>query len=155
MNRVDLPAPAVAVCTEFFDSIDLRDWAAFENCLSAEVVTDFTALWGGEPERTSAADLTRSWRALFAGFRSTQHLVTGYRIVHDEPGHPLTLRAAFRATHLGHDPFGSSEWTLYGTYRIGLSAPDGNGVRVRALYQQPTFGTGNRNVVLRALAAAQ
>jgi len=44
----------------------------FEQCLANIVTTDFTGLWGGQPEHATASDLRTAWATLFAGFRVTQ-----------------------------------------------------------------------------------
>ncbi|PZS24872.1 MAG: hypothetical protein DLM61_21055 [Pseudonocardiales bacterium] len=143
-------AGAVNVCSEMFSSIDTRNWDVFEHCLADTVTTDFSGLWGGEPELHAAPALRESWAKLFTGFQATQHLVTNY------VGHTTIagaeLRAAFRASHIGHDPFGSPVWTLYGTYRIELVHEDGRW-QVAGLHQSPQWGEGNRNIVLLAVQA--
>ena len=144
------------MCRRFFASIDERDRERFEDCLAPTVVTDFTALWGGEPVRSAASDLSAGWSRLFRGFVATQHLLGGYTLAAAAPAdHEVTLHASFQATHRGVDPFGSPTWTLHGTYRIGLDRPeDRPELRIAGVYQRPTFGTGNRNIVLQAAGAA-
>ncbi len=157
MNAV-IPEPtrpsthaAIEVCDRFFTSIDALDWDAFHNCLADRVTTDFTAFWGGDPQTTSRAELRATWTALFAGFASTQHLVSNYVVQRSDAG--LSVQVAFRAAHFGHDPYGSPSWTLYGRYRIELVA-DGPGYRIAELHQTPTAGEGNRNIVLLAAAGS-
>ncbi len=135
------------LCHRFFASIDQRDWDTFERCLAPHVTTDFSGLWGGEPEQTTPHELREAWSVLFSSFAATQHQVGGY--VLQPPGEndaPVVLSAAFRATHFGHDPYGSPSWTLYGFYRIELTA-DADNPRIRGLHQTPTAGEGNRNIV--------
>lgn len=141
---------ATQACDRLFASIDARDWDSFEQCLANTVTTDFTGLWGGKPEQATASELRTAWATLFAGFRATQHLVSGYVIDQDVDDGPVVLGATFRATHFGEDPFGSPSWTLYGTYRIELIRQDG-ALRVCGLHQTPTAGQGNRNIVRLAV----
>src|SRR5262245_34305707 len=121
-TRTDDTARAIDVCTRMFTSIDAHDWDGFERCLAPDVVTDFTALWGGQPERSTAHDLRTSWERLFAGFTSTQHLVGNYMT--ETTGSGALVQATFRATHFGTDPFGAPSWTLYGRYSIALEQRD-------------------------------
>lgn len=140
---------AIKVCDRFFSSIDASDWDSFATCLADRVTTDFTAFWGGDPETTSRADLRATWTSLFAGFASTQHLVSNYVTHRSKDG--LSIHATFRAAHFGHDPYGSPAWTLYGRYRIDV-VPDGRDYRITGVHQTPTAGEGNRNIVLLAAA---
>lgn len=140
---------AIEVCDRFFTSIDALDWDTFDTCLADSVTTDFTAFWGGDPQTTSRAELRETWTSLFAGFASTQHLVSNYVAQRSDAG--LSVRVTFRAAHFGHDPYGSPSWTLYGRYRIEL-VPEGRSYRMTELHQTPTAGEGNRNVVLLAAA---
>jgi hypothetical protein len=145
------PHAAIEVCNRFFNSIDARDWDSFDTCLAHSVTTDFTAFWGGDPQTTSRAELRATWTSLFAGFDSTQHLVSNYVTQPSDSG--LSVHVAFRAVHFGQDPYGSPSWTLYGRYHIDL-VPDGPEYRITRLHQTPTAGEGNRNIVLLAAAAA-
>ena len=153
VDSTDVQA-AIDVCARFFASIDDRNWEHFVDCLAPTVTTDFTDLWGGEPNHDSATDLAAGWSRLFDGFTATQHLVGGYTVTPTAPNpHDLVLAATFQATHHGDDPFGSPTWTLYGTYRVGLNRTDDGDLRIAGLYQTPTFGVGNRNVVIQAVAS--
>lgn len=93
-----------------------------------------------------------TWTSLFAGFASTQHLVSNYVTQPSDSG--LSVHVAFRAVHFGNDPYGSPSWTLYGRYHIDL-VPDGPECRITGLHQTPTAGEGNRNIVLLAAAGSQ
>jgi len=157
MNAV-IPEPtqpsthaAIEVCDRFFTSIDASDWDTFDKCLADRVTTDFTAFWGGDRQTISRAELRATWTALFAGFASTQHLISNYVVHRSNAG--LSVHVAFRAAHFGHDPYGSPSWTLYGRYRIEL-VPDGGSYRITELHQAPTAGEGNRNIVLLAAAGS-
>lgn len=147
----DTTDAATRACDRLFASIDARDWDSFEQCLASTVTTDFTGLWGGEPERATARDLRAAWATLFSGFRATQHQVGGYVVIRSDDDR-LVLGATFRAAHFGEDPFGSPSWTLYGTYRIDLLHQDG-ALRICGLHQSPTAGEGNRNIVRLAADA--
>ncbi len=146
------PHIAIEVCDRFFTSIDALDWDTFDTCLADTVTTDFTAFWGGDPQTTSRAELRATWTELFAGFASTQHLVSNYVTHPSDVG--LSVHVTFRAAHFGHDPYGSPSWTLYGRYRVELVA-DGPGYRISGLHQTPTAGEGNRNIVLLAAAGSR
>jgi SnoaL-like protein len=75
------------VLTRLLHAVDRLDWAAARACFADELATDYTSLWGGEPESLSADDLISRWEEFAATLTATQH-VTGPIVVLD--GHAET-----------------------------------------------------------------
>ena len=45
------------VITRMLHAIDRLDWVTVRNSFADEVATDYTSLWGGEPERLPVDEL--------------------------------------------------------------------------------------------------
>ena len=59
----------------FFRAVDTRDWGTVVALLADAVATDYTSVFGGEPETVDGAELATRWRALLPGFDATQHFL--------------------------------------------------------------------------------
>lgn len=70
------------VITRLLHSIDRLDWAAVRASFTDTVATDYTSLWGGEPEQIAADELISRWQEFVATLAATHH-VTGPVIVSD------------------------------------------------------------------------
>jgi SnoaL-like domain len=95
------------VLTRLLHAVDRLDWAAARACFADELATDYTSLWGGEPESLSADDLISRWEEFAATLAATQH-VTGPIIVMD--GHAETHVVAH------HWLANGDRWTVHGHY---------------------------------------
>jgi hypothetical protein len=59
----------------FFAAVDDRDWDVVRAGLADELDTDYTSLFGGEPEHLAADALVERWRGMLPGFDATQHFL--------------------------------------------------------------------------------
>lgn len=136
--------------------LDRRDWDAFRDLFTEHVYTDYTALWGGEPQEATVDELLSterqgSWRRTMDGLDSTQHLITN--ILVELAGDEARATANVVGVHRLTNPHGSPLWTVGGTYDLRLSRTDG-GWRIRAITQHLTWVEGNQQVLFRAAAKA-
>jgi hypothetical protein len=95
------------VLTRLLHAIDRLDWAAARACFANEVATDYTPLWGGEPESLSADDLISRWQEFAGTLDATQH-VTG----------PMIALDGYMETHVvAHHWLPNGDlWTVHGHY---------------------------------------
>ena len=95
------------VLTRLLHAIDRLDWAAARACFADELATDYSSLWGGEPESLSADDLISRWQEFAATLAATQH-VTG----------PIIALNGHAETHVvaRHWLPNGDLWTVYGHY---------------------------------------
>lgn len=140
--------------TRFGWCLDRRDWAGLTALFTDVVRTDYTALWGGEPQEASvdellATDRQGSWRRTMDGLEATQHLITNILVTVD--GDTATATANVVGVHRLPNPHGGPLWTVGGTYEFGLTRTAG-GWRIRAITQGITWVDGNQQVLFRAAA---
>jgi hypothetical protein len=139
------------LCTTMMRHVDVRDWAAFSTVFADKVTLDFTSIYGGEPWEQTPAEITAMWSKLLNAFDATQHLLGNHLVTIDRDTAELT--AAFQATHLLANPFGSPLWRLGGTYRFGVVRTP-QGWRIDEVTMTATWAEGNKEVLALAQAAA-
>jgi SnoaL-like domain len=110
----------------FFHAVDDRDWAAVRAGLADEVDTDYTSLFGGEPERVPADALVEQWRGFLPRFDGTQHLLGPIVITGD------VAECNVRGYHR-HD---GGTWMVAGRYRLALSWSRLAGIVLRTAYEE-------------------
>ena len=142
--------------TRFGWCLDRRDWAGLKALFTDVVHTDYTALWGGEPQEASvdellATDKQGSWRRTMDGLEATQHLITN--ILVDAAGDTATATANVVGVHRLTNPHGSPLWTVGGTYDFRFER-SGAGWLIRAIKQDITWVEGNQQVLFRAAMRA-
>jgi hypothetical protein len=101
------------VLTRMLHAIDALDWATLRDCFTDPVHTDYTSLWGGQPEIKRVDDLIAQWTEFANGFGATQH-VTG----------PLLVSSDHVQTHVtAHHwrPGTGQAWVVYGHYTARLA----------------------------------
>src|SRR6266496_5032399 len=136
--------------------LDRRDWDGFKKLFTERVYTDYTALWGGEPQEASvdellATDRQGSWRPTMDGLEATQHLITN--ILADVTGDEAAATANVVGVHRLVNPHGSPLWTVGGTYEFRLTRR-GDTWLIRAITQRLTWVEGNQQVLFRAARKA-
>jgi hypothetical protein len=136
--------------------LDRRDWDGLRDLFTETVYTDYTALWGGEPQEATVDELLStdkqgSWRRTMDGLESTQHLITN--ILVDVTGDEATATANVVGVHRLVNPHGSPLWTIGGTYDFRL-VRTAAGWRIRAITQGITWVEGNQQVLFRAAMRA-
>jgi hypothetical protein len=150
--------------TRFGWCLDRRDWDGLKTLFTEVVHTDYTALWGGEPQEADvdsllATDKQGSWRRTMDGLESTQHLITNILVDvdgngdGDGNGDTATATANVVGVHRLTNPHGSPLWTVGGTYEFRLVRTPG-GWRIRAVAQGITWVDGNQQVLFRAAMRA-
>ena len=149
-------AAIVDVVTRMGWCLDRRDWDGLTALFAQRVYTDYTALWGGEPQEASveellATDRQGSWRRTMDGLDATQHLITN--ILVDVDGDRARATANVVGVHRLVNPHGGSLWTVGGTYDFGLLRGAG-AWRIRAITQHITWVDGNQHVLFRAASRA-
>jgi SnoaL-like domain len=139
---VNSPTDAVTV---MLHAVDELDWATVRACFADEVATDYTSLWGGEPERLSGDDIVGWWEQLAPGYDATQHL-TGPLLVTEETDDRVACTTKVRAYHHVVEDAGRSTWIVAGRYVIELeSGPDG--WRIGAITLRLEYEDGDRRLV--------
>jgi SnoaL-like protein len=136
--------------------LDRRDWDGFRALFTDRVFTDYTALWGGEPQEASvdellATDAQGSWRRTMDGLEATQHLITNILVSLD--GDEASATANVVGVHRLVNPHGSPLWTVGGTYEFRL-VRGRQGWLIRAITQRITWVEGNQQVLFRAAGRA-
>jgi hypothetical protein len=123
-----------AVLTRLLHAIDDLDWDGVRACLADQVRTDYTELFGGEPETLPADDLVERWKGLVPGFDATQHM-TGPCLVEERDG-GLVVQTHVRAYHR----LGDEVWGVHGHYVVPLERTDAGwriaGITLRMFYQE-------------------
>jgi hypothetical protein len=126
----------------FFHAVDDRDWTAVRAGLADDVDTDYTSLFGGEPERMPADVLVERWRGLLPGFDGTQHLLG-----------PLVATPTGEVTCdvRGYHRLDGATWMVAGRYRLALLR-DGDRRRIRSIVLHVTYEDGDRSLTETAAA---
>jgi hypothetical protein len=120
---------ADAVVT-FFHDVDRRDWEAIRAGLADRVSTDYTSLFGGEPEELTADALVERWRGLLPGFDATQHLLG-----------PLVVRGDRAECNVrAYHRLGDRVWLVAGRYTLTLRDGRLAGIVLHTAYQDGDTG---------------
>jgi hypothetical protein len=90
---------------------DQCEWDLVEAGYAETVTTDYTCLFGGEPQTQPRSAVVASLRAVMPGFDFNQHLITTPDIQMRDGDHAVA-RSYVRATHR----LGKSTWVLGGYY---------------------------------------
>jgi SnoaL-like protein len=141
------------VFTLMLHGIDTLDWDTVRACFAPEIVTDYTSLWGGEPEQLTPDDLLANWEPFATGFDATQHLTGPIAVVRaddDRATCVTTVRAYHHIAAVGDSEDGGDEpagtWMVSATYDIGLDrTPDG--WKISAITLNLAYEAGGRNLV--------
>ena len=130
--------------TAMLSAVDALDWQAFVACFDERIETDYTTLWGGEPETVSPSELSANWQALAPGYDATQHLTGPVLVTEngDEARGVTSVRAYHHIAELG-------TWMVSGRYEIGFRRTDA-GWRINAITLVTYYEEGERVIVDRA-----
>jgi hypothetical protein len=142
-----LATHAADVVTTLLLAVDALDWSTIRDSMTPRVTTDYTSLWGGEPETLDADELIDRWRQLLTGFDATQHLtgpvvLTG---VADDDGTATCATTVRGYHHIVADEQGGT-WMCAGRYDIGLDRGV-DGWRVSAITLTVAYEDGDRSLV--------
>ncbi|GAB1513206.1 nuclear transport factor 2 family protein [Actinophytocola sp. KF-1] len=133
----------MTVLTRMLHAIDTHDWTTLRAAFTDEVRTDYTSLFGGEPETIAADDLVARWRPLMLGYTATQHLTGPVEATGD------ILDTHVIAHHWLDDAPGGDTWVVYGHYTARLA-----GGRIAELTLHTYRQTGNRDLPAHATERA-
>ncbi len=147
----DLPPagnPNVAQIKTLVSSIPLAvDRAAYdlaETAFAAEVVIDYTSLWGGEPATMTPAALIDAWRGIVPGFDVTWHELGDVTVeVH---GSTATATAFVDGRHW----IGEDLWRPVGYYHWDVALKGGEW-RVTRMKFEMTDEIGDRALAEKAM----
>jgi hypothetical protein len=125
----------MTVLTRMLHAIDRLDWDTVRDSFAAEVRTDYTSLWGGEPATVPVDELIAGWQGLAHGLDATHHQ-TG----------PLVETDGLTHTHVtAHHWLDGEAWTVYGHYVAEIA-----GDRIAALTLQLHQQQGDLELPARA-----
>jgi SnoaL-like domain len=101
------------VIIRMLHAIDRRDWAAVRDSFTDPVRTDYTSLWGGEPETQAIDELIAQWTEFLKGFGATQHLTGPLHVCGDQVETHVTAHHWRAGT--------GSAWVVHGHYIARLA----------------------------------
>jgi hypothetical protein len=156
MTIIAAEAAVRAVVARIANTIDTRRWTELRALFAGEVTTDYTSLFGGEPQTQSGDALIAMWRQILSPLDATQH-VTGAIDVQWRDAVAIA-ECNVRGYHISARASGGSEWMVAGQWIIEMTHSRKTGssaqwhvtrMTLRTLYQ-----TGNRNLLTEAAAPA-
>ena len=100
----------IQVITRMLHAIDDANWQGVRDSFTDPVRTDYTSLWGGEPETLPVDELVRRWSEFAAGFAATQHH-TGPFVASDDK-----VETHVVAYHWFSEADGGGTWAVHGHY---------------------------------------
>lgn len=119
-------------------TLDRRAWDGARGHLGDTVRTDYTRVFGGEPQEQPADDLVGQWRALLGPLAATQHLVADVRVVSRTSG-TVQATADVVGTHVSPD---GRLWTVGGWWETELRPVRDRHV-ITAITLHPAWQTGD------------
>jgi len=123
--------------------IDAKRWDELRALYADEVVTDYTSLFGGSPQRQAPDALIATWQAVLARV-TTQHLLGPITV--ELAGDTAHARCHVRAMHVAPAAASGEAWEVLGHYRFELArAP--NGFRITGMTLETLHQTGNRKLL--------
>jgi hypothetical protein len=105
--------------------VDARRWSELTGLFAGTVRTDYTSLFGGEPQSTTREALVGAWRQLLPGFTRTTHVIGTPHVVVE--GATARVTASVAAWHFIHDAAlaGQDRWLVGGAYEMVLERHEG------------------------------
>ena len=124
----------------FFRAVDTRDWPAVESLLADRVDTDYSSVFGGDPEQLTRGDLVDRWRRLLPGFDATQHFVA-----------PLIATGpdVWEGNVRGYHHLDGQTWMVAGWYRLAVLEISGT-LAIASIRLTEAYEEGDRDLVARA-----
>jgi SnoaL-like domain len=125
-------------------AVDLANYALAEAAFAPSIVIDYTSLWGGEPQKTTPAELMTGWRGIVPGFDATLHELSDLKAkVHGD-------RATATAFVDGRHWIGDKLWRPVGDYHWTLERLGGTW-KVTSMTFNMTREIGDRAVAMEAM----
>jgi len=126
--------------------IDAKRWAELRALYADEVRTDYTSLFGGEPQTQSGDTLIAGWSGLLETV-ATQHLLGPIDV--DLDGPRATARCHVRALHHAKGAPGGELWEVLGHYVFTL-VREGEGWTISGMTLETFAQTGNTRLLAEA-----
>jgi hypothetical protein len=126
--------------------IDAKRWDELKTLYANEVATDYTSLFGGEPQMQTADALIGGWKNLL-GSVATQHLLGPITV--DLSGPAATASCHVRAMHYARGAPGGELWELLGHYVFELYR-EGHSWKIRKMTLRVQLQTGNERLLTEA-----
>jgi SnoaL-like domain len=130
------------VLTRLLHAVDDVDWDEVRACFTDELHTDYTELFGGEPETLPADELVERWKGVMPGFDATQHM-TGPCLLEERDG-GLVAQTHVRGYHWIGSGDDAAVWAVHGHYVVPLerTADDWRiaGITLRVFHQEGDTG---------------
>src|SRR5262245_28750097 len=137
-----------SVVTGVAHHIDGKRWAELRALYADEVRTDYTSLFGGEPQTQSGDALIAGWSGVLETV-TTQHLLGPVEV--DLDGPRATARCHVRALHHAKGAPGGEVWEVLGHYVFTL-VREGEGWVISAMTLETFAQTGNSRLLAEAAA---
>lgn len=135
-----------SVVTGVAHHIDGKRWAELRALYADEVRTDYTSLFGGEPQTQSGDALIAGWSGVLETV-ATQHLLGPIDVALDGPR--ATARCHVRALHHAAGAPGGELWEVLGHYVFTLVRGD-EGWTISAMTLETFAQTGNTRLLAEA-----
>jgi hypothetical protein len=129
-------------------NIDAKRWNELRALYADEVRTDYTSLFGGEPQSQSGDALIVGWRGVLQNVR-TQHLLGPITLAFD--ARTATARCHVRALHQAAGAPGGELWEVLGHYVFSL-ANGASGWKITSMTLETLLQTGNTKLLAEASA---
>lgn len=134
------------VFTVLLHAVDTLDWDTVRACSAPTVATDYTSLWGGQPEELTVDELVRWWQPFATGFDATQHLTGPVAVTRADDSGTTAVTTVRAYHHIVDDDGPAGTWMVAGHYEVGLQrAPDG--WKVSAITLSAAYEDGDRALV--------
>lgn len=112
-------ARIISVVSSIPLAVDLAAYDLAERAFAAEIVVDYTSLWGGEAQRVTPPELMAAWRGIVPGFDATRHEIADVRVT--ITGEEARASAFVDGRHF----LDGQVWRPVGTYDWQLRKIDG------------------------------
>jgi hypothetical protein len=126
--------------------IDSKRWAELRALYADDVLTDYTSLFGGEPQTQSGDALIAGWSGVLETV-ATQHLLGPIVVEFDGPR--ATARCHVRALHHAAGAPGGELWEVLGHYVFTLSRGSA-GWTISGMTLETFAQTGNTRLLAEA-----
>jgi hypothetical protein len=135
-----------AVVANVAHHIDAKRWSELRALYAAEVVTDYTSLFGGTPQKQAGDALIAGWRGVLQKV-ATQHLLGPIEIAVSSDA--ATARCHVRAMHHAAGAPSGETWEVLGHYVFELSRAGGGWV-IAKMTLETLLQVGNAKLLAEA-----
>jgi hypothetical protein len=125
--------------TSVAHSIDHKAWSELRALYADVVRTDYTSLFGGQPQTQPGEALIDAWRKLLTPI-TTQHLLGPITL--ELRGTEASARCHVRGYHYVKGTPGGDEWVVAGHYRFEL-VREPSAWKIRGMTLEAFYQTGN------------